>query len=978
MAKNKLFSLFDEKLSHPGELASSPSQNLASIGSNIENTDTLLRKIQQFEIAKPKVNYSNFSNFVFFNSALDYFNITGEKILNEYPVGGSSNDLEFFLNSLDDYQQDVVNVWPKYAGHLRFNPMSGSAFIAVDDLGSESGNQKSSLLSMGSSSLSVEFWAIPPPVLTGSNDIMAVVQKVSGSGDGYSVYFSGSKAIFNVRSGSASDSISALTTPGTAQYFCFIYDRDTTGNVIKVLTGSASAFPVLVSSATGSILGLVNAGSGRLYIGSGSLSTKVVRPLTGSLDDLRIWKAARSLVDVSSSFNSRIYAQPGLAALWRFNESGSTVFGDEKTIISDHSGHKLNGRINNYFTTIRGSGSILPYDSSDLILSVNAPEVNSYVSTQQTSASYFDRYNDNALTRMMPEQFFLLEEFKNTDILKNFLFVLGRYFDQLKVRIDQFAYILSPKYGKFDQTPDALLKEIGTFFGWEFTGNFLNADVIQYILGKQVLSNTESNKHLDVKLYEIKNEFWKRTLINLMHIYKTKGTRESIETMLRVYGVNKNFIRIKEYGTKPNAKIQTYRIASEKSVAALAFGSGTAGTTNYVQSENFNGPVRTIETRLRFPTDVSVGMTASFMTGSIWALNTASDGTMKQQLYFVRENSQSATGSLIYTGSEGSLSLASIPIFNNKWYNIAVLKNYLSSSVVIDVRELDQDEIIYSATASLFTTLPSDSSSVYRVVLGSTGSLASQYWMQEARVWTEPLQNQELTDHTLNYQSFGTEEIDGLTELSLHWRLNENVSTDAGGLLYNSIFDFAGTGVSGSGAGFMTNAVVYKKFINYYNYIASPEYGWNEEKIRSLDSSVVNPEDAFVDNPLVGLEFNLTDALNEDISQILSSLDGFNESIGAPVNRYRDSYLDLDILRINYFKRLSGTINFRIFADILEFFDRTFIDMIRKLIPARATFLGDEFVVESHMLERPKMQWNYRRKDLEFQPEGVIKVFIRS
>jgi len=75
---------------------------------------------------------------------------------------------------------------------------------------------------------------------------------------------------------------------------------------------------------------------------------------------------------------------------------------------------------------------------------------------------------------------------------------------------------------------------------------------------------------------------------------------------------------------------------------------------------------------------------------------------------------------------------------------------------------------------------------------------------------------------------------------------------------------------------------------------------------------------------------------------------------------------------------LNGSINFRLFADLLEFFDRSFIGMIRRLIPARAVFIGDEFVVESHMLERPKVQWNYRRREKELDLEGVIRVYIRS
>jgi hypothetical protein len=52
--------------------------------------------------------------------------------------------------------------------------------------------------------------------------------------------------------------------------------------------------------------------------------------------------------------------------------------------------------------------------------------------------------------------------------------------------------------------------------------------------------------------------------------------------------------------------------------------------------------------------------------------------------------------------------------------------------------------------------------------------------------------------------------------------------------------------------------------------------------------------------------------------------------------------------------------------------------MVQRLLPARSIFLGDEFVVESHMLERPKLQWNYRRQTVPFIPEGVITVYVRT
>lgn len=980
---NKLFSLFNDKLRSPDELVAGPAQTLDSIGTAVDDSDTILRKIRQFEIVKQKVDYSDFSNFVFFNSALDYFNVTGEKILNEYPYDGSSEQKQLFTDALDDYQRHVVNVWPKSTGYLNFNPAISSSYILVEDIGKDpSGVSKTSLLNPGTGSFSIELWAIPPPALTGTTDIMSVMQKTSGSiahvagGDGFALFYTGSLLGTAIFSGSQTDLISVPFVPGRPSYFCFTYDRSQTTPILRMYTGSIGTFPVLVSTLSGTTIGKVDCGSGRLSIASGSISTFIGRPLTGSLDEIRYWNTVRTLSDISSSFNVKVNAQSGLNGLWRFNESGS-VQNDEGSIVRDSSGRKLHGRIQRYYPAMRSSGSIFPLDTSDLSLTTECSTVLSYIAEQQESGSVYDRDNDNIVTRLIPEQYFLLEELKQTNVLRDFMYVMARSFDQIKVSIDQFTNVLRTDYGKYNQTPDALLQDVARFFGWEFTGNFLNADVMQYIIGKNVLANTESNKALDVKLYEIKNEFWKRTLINLMHIYKTKGTRDSVESLLRVYGVNGNFVKLKEYGYKPEAGIQTTRISSEKSVAALTFGSGSSAGTNFISSSIFYGPVMGVETRIRFPTETSAGLDPGFATGSIWLLNSGS--TQMQSLIYQKTSVTSTTGSFTYSGSEGSLTLSNVPVFDNRWCNLVVNHDYLSSSLEIDLQVLDRDDVVYHASASLFTPL-STASYPQNFIVGAdtTSGINSEYWMQEARVWTEPLGDIEMRDHALNFQSFGTEEVDGLSEIILHWRMNENLSASAGGELLNTIYDYSGNSRHGSGNGFTPSDNPFRKFLNEFNYIASPEFGWSEEKIRSIAASTVSPQDAFTDNAIVALEFNLVDALNEDISQILATLDTFNESIGSPVHRYRDSYVDLDILRANYFKRLNGAINFKTFADLLEFFDRSFIDMIRRLIPARATFLGDEFIVESHMLERPKLQWNYRRKEREFQPEGVIKVFIRS
>jgi hypothetical protein len=188
--------------------------------------------------------------------------------------------------------------------------------------------------------------------------------------------------------------------------------------------------------------------------------------------------------------------------------------------------------------------------------------------------------------------------------------------------------------------------------------------------------------------------------------------------------------------------------------------------------------------------------------------------------------------------------------------------------------------------------------------------------------------------------------------------------------LYHGVLFGSGTQISGT-----WSQNVYDRFNFSYNYIAAPDYGWTEEKIRYLDTPRPDPKDTWNEINDVGIEFSLIDALNEDISYMMSSMDNWNNVIGDPANRYRENYPQLDKLRQQYFTRLTGRINFRVFIDYLDFFDRSFIELVKKLLPARIDFQGAEIVVESHMLERPKVQYAYRRQNPHLVPEGVIQIY---
>lgn len=975
---NSLFSLFDDALKTQRDLAAGDPQTIDTISSS-ENEQLLIdKKIARLQQAETKVNYSSFSNFVFFNSALDYFNITAMKVLNEYPYDGTVDYLQAYVDDLDGYQNYVLDNWPSTIGHLRFNPSFSSSYVTINDVGNDSGVMRSSILNPGTGSLSVDFWFVPPAALTGTTDVMFLLQKFSGSSDGYAAYMSGSSMYFRLMSSSVTTEVSVPTVAGQASYFAFVIDR-TSGTLVSGFTGSVTSFPILVTSASSPILNNLNFGNVPFYIGSGSLTGKITRALSGSLDDAKVWSVPRSLSDMSSSFNARTYAQDGLIGLWRFNESGSvTSNNDENSLVLDQSGFKLNGRISNYFKAIRGSGSLVTFDSPDPILFFDAPEIQTMLSTQQLSGTIYDRSNDNIITRLLPEQFFILEDIKGTEVLKNFLYAIAREFDFLKSRIDQFTNVMKTSYGKFDQAPDALLQEVGKFFGWELTGQFLSSDLTQYILGKNVLQNLESNLELDKKLYEIKNEFWRRVLINLMHFYKSKGTREGIEGLLRTYGLNSNFVRLKEYGYRQNATINTHRISAEKSIYVLALGSGSK-STDIVSSSLITGLApAAFEIRARFPTITSADIEPSYPTGSICGLSGSGTKT-SFQLGYMLNSIGSQTGTVFFTGSEGLLLASNLPIFDGNWRNFSVNRSVISSSVTLNIIPEDSSPI-YSASLSSPVVLSTGSFFFSVGALPGGRLLASgsmQGWVQEARVWSQPLSWTELSDHSENFQSYGTDDPSRLANLQLHWRLQESYVADANGNA-GTFYDYSGNNRSGSANGFLPNTIVAKKFLFDYDYIASPDFSWNQDKIRVFNTVEVPLADAFIDNNAVALEFNMVDALNEDISQTISSMDEFNNFIGAPANRYRESYGDLRALRTIYFKRLQGRLNFTAFADMLEFFDRSFVDVVKRLMPVDAVFLGDEFVVESHMLERPKLQWNYHRQQASLDISGSIQIYARS
>lgn len=561
-----IFNLFDGSFNSANR-SSVVGQDRQSFSDIDPENDLIARLSSGSDDIELLVDYSDFTNFVTFNSANSYVTLTADRVLNEYPFGGTVDDLEGFKRASDGYQRYFLSRWPSRIGHLHFNPASGSSYVKVDDIGSVDGSSRSSLLSPGTGSFSVTGW-LHVPALTGSNDVAVIFQKQTSSGDGYTVYLTGSSIVLSVVSGAAASSVSGALTQMPC-FFSTVCDRDAAST--SLLIGTTGTFPAVVATSSLGFSGRLDLGSGSFFIGSGSLSGKRVVAFTGSLDDIAAWSTTRTASELTSSYNTKIFAQPELLACWRFDECTPAAAQPASSIAKDCSGHRLDGRIQSYYPQIRASGSFA-YGLPDPILTLDEPSVVSYVVDAQASGTSYDRSNGSLVFNFFPASFLDTDDF---GVFSTFALTIARHFDRIKLTIDHMVNVFRVDYGDFDQAPDELLVEVGKLFGLELLGSHSDVDAMKFFTGRGILSGPLSNKPFDRTLSSIKTDIWRRLLLNMMYLHKTRGTAEAVNAIMHSYGINGSYVRLKEYARRDEAKLLLERVRADKSVNSLQFISGS-------------------------------------------------------------------------------------------------------------------------------------------------------------------------------------------------------------------------------------------------------------------------------------------------------------------------------------------------------------------------------------------------------------------
>jgi len=253
------------------------------------------------------------------------------------------------------------------------------------------------------------------------------------------------------------------------------------------------------------------------------------------------------------------------------------------------------------------------------------------------------------------------------------------------------------------------------------------------------------------------------------------------------------------------------------------------------------------------------------------------------------------------------------------------------------------------------------------------------------KFWSKSLSEEEWREHIKNPHSLGVD--DPLTNYNFvknmsgsfeKLRLNileKQQTMTAGGSGETVFIDFSQNDFFSAGSGFEPNAdfitpeIMDRSYFSpYFDEFASSDKVrvrsyQNEENIKYDPWATIAPAyelpagETPLDDPRLSVEFSLVDTLNKDIINMFASMDSYAKAIGDSSLLFSPDYPGLENLRDVYFNRLSEKMNFRSFFEFFRWFDNSVSTIIQQLVPRKTKFKGTNFVIESHMLERHKIEY---------------------
>mgnify|MGYP003673195738 CR=1 FL=1 len=147
-----------------------------------------------------------------------------------------------------------------------------------------------------------------------------------------------------------------------------------------------------------------------------------------------------------------------------------------------------------------------------------------------------------------------LKEFDTSDQkVEKTLQMYGRGFDDIKTFVDGIAYMTNVTYDRKKNIPNELTKNFARTLGWSTPSTLNKTGFLDSVLG--VTTPQYSGSSVGMTPVELDVELYRRILMNTGYLFKSKGTRKSIEFLLTLLGAPEALIEFNEYVVIADKKI---------------------------------------------------------------------------------------------------------------------------------------------------------------------------------------------------------------------------------------------------------------------------------------------------------------------------------------------------------------------------------------------------------------------------------------
>ena len=181
-------------------------------------------------------------------------------------------------------------------------------------------------------------------------------------------------------------------------------------------------------------------------------------------------------------------------------------------------------------------------------LDILTPSFTNYLIKLNEISELLDSYKTNLVSRFLTTGAF--KDFDTVDQkMEKVLQVYGRSFDETNKFVSALAYMNSVNYNVGNDIPSQLLKNLSQTLGWSINiSPITNDNFLSSVFGQ---TNEDKSSFTGVGIAstpdELNYQFYRNLVLNSAYLFKSKGTRKSIETLMRMIGAPDALVEFNEY-----------------------------------------------------------------------------------------------------------------------------------------------------------------------------------------------------------------------------------------------------------------------------------------------------------------------------------------------------------------------------------------------------------------------------------------------